>query len=80
MNWYKLGERRINLETGFWYSPSWDYVPGSRHNSFKKVPVIIFKDDDIVYFDNVNKRDEELRKLDETLENGLHTISEFKLP
>lgn len=66
MNWYKIRDRRINLSMARYYQPIGD----------KGIEL------DSVYleFETIEERDEELRKLDEALEKGLHTVSEFKLP
>ena len=66
MNWYKIKDNRINLSLIKWYMPKDNKCIET--NSF------------VITLDNEEERDEELRKLDEALEKGLHTISEFKLP
>ena len=66
MNWYKIRDIRINLSLIVCYNPIGD--------------TDIELDDIYIRFDTTEERDEELRKLDEALERGLHTINEFKLP
>ena len=66
MNWYKIRDIRINLSLIVGYQPI-----GDKH---------IELDDIYIGFDSKEERDEELRKLDEALEKGLHTLKEFKLP
>lgn len=66
MNWYKIRDTRINLSLIVYYQPIGDKG--------------IESDSVYIEFETIEERDNELRKLDEALEKGLHTISEFKLP
>lgn len=66
MNWYKIRDTRISLSMAKYYQPIGDKG--------------IESDSVYIEFDTIEERDEELRKLDEALEKGLHTISEFKMP
>ena len=66
MNWYKIRDTRINLSMAKYCQPIGDKG--------------IESDSVYIEFETIEERDNELRKLDEALEKGLHTISEFKLP
>ena len=70
MNWYKIKDMRINLNNIAFYE------------TFETFGIFFYTQSDsvLISFDSKEERDEELRKLDEALEKGLHTISEFKLP
>ena len=75
MNWYKIKDRRINMDTGFWYEPSMEFM---NDGTLKDTSINI--GGQVLTFDSKEERDEELRKLDEALEKGLHTLTDFKLP
>ena len=64
MNWYKIRDTRINLSMVVCYRPT-----GDKH---------IELDDNYIRFDTTEERDEELCKLDEALEKGLHTVKSFE--
>lgn len=66
MYWYKIKESRINWSNIKIYKPK-----GTNQ---------ILIDELTITFKTKQERDEELRKLDEALEKGLHTISEFQMP
>ena len=75
MNWYKIRDRRINLSLIDVYRPCNDYDDN-------EYSLLLWSGNSLIEIEFYTKeeRDEELRKLDEALEKGLHTISEFNLP
>ena len=75
MNWYKIRDRRINFSLIDVYRPYNDYEDD-------EYGLLLWSGDSLteISFYTKEERDEELRKLDEALEKGLHTLSEFKLP
>ena len=75
MNWYKIRDKRINLSLIDLYRPFNDYEED-------EYSLLLWNGDSRteIKFYTKEERDEELRKLDEALEKGLHCISEFKLP
>ena len=73
MNWYKIRDRRINLSLIDLYKPYNDY-DGDEYslllwNGYSCTEIKFYSKEE---------RDEELRKLDEALEKGLHTVKSFE--
>ena len=81
MNWIKIKDIRINLSNVKFYEKRKDVFRTNPPDFSDNYGIYKLGIDNFdIVFDTEEERDEELRKLDEALEKGLHTINEFKLP
>lgn len=69
--WYKIRDKRINLKNIVFYET---------YETFGIFGILFYTQSDslLIAFDIETERDEELRKLDEALEKGLHTVKSFE--